>query len=293
MTETQVSCFMATAESKSVTKASEKIFRSPQAISKHIAHLEEELGCELFERSSKGVVLTPIGEEYYTYFRTNHNQLKHTLNTIHYMYDVMRLHFRIGMSTWLNPFGKLYDGISYFMDDHPATTFDLLQDSNNALFSAIAEDKLDIAIMCNSQISDRTDNHIELFAKEDLRLFISKYLLNDAKESEYILYDASYGAWSQQQWESTATRLSQKHVDFDTKALCHMPNLQSALISAENHGGMVVCDSNFGYLTADHPDLENVPIAMESSLACVWNKRNENPLIREFADFLKNFYKNI
>lgn len=101
MTETQISCFMATAETKSVTKASEIIFRSPQAISKHIAHLEEELGCELFERSSKGVVLTPIGEEYYTYFRTNHNQLKHTLNTIHYMYDVMRLQFRIAMESSL------------------------------------------------------------------------------------------------------------------------------------------------------------------------------------------------
>lgn len=293
MTETQISCFMATAEAKSVTKASEKIFRSPQAISKHIAHLEEELGCELFERSSKGVALTPIGEEYYNYFRTNHNQLKHTLNTIRYMYDVMRLQFRIGMSTWLDPFGKLYDSITCFMDLNSATEFELLRDSNHALFSAIAENKLDIAIMCDSQISDRTDNHIELFAKEDLRLFISRYLLKDAKENEYILYDASYGAWSQQQWESTATRLSQKHVAFDTKALSHMPNLQSALISVENHGGMVVCDANFGYLTADHPELENIPISMESSLACVWKKQNENPLIREFAAFLKNYYNNI
>ena len=292
MTETQISCFMATAKCKSVTKASEQIFRSPQAISKHIAHLEEELGCELFERNSKGVLLTPAGQEYYNYFRTNHNQLKHTLNTIHYMYDVMRLEFRIGMSTWLDPFGKLYDSITDFINNNPATTFELLRDSNNALFSAIAENNLDIAIMCNSQISERTDNHIELFASEDLRLFISKYLLNEAEDSDYILYDASYGAWSQQQWESTATRLSQKHVGFHTKALCHMPNLQSALISVENHGGMVVCDSKFGYLTADHPDLESIPIAMESSLACVWNKRNENPLVQEFADFLKNYYKN-
>lgn len=289
MNETQILCFLTTAESKSLTKASEKLFRSVQSLSKHIANLEKELNCELFERNFNGVKLTYAGVEYYNYFCTSRQQLNHTLNTIQYLYDIMKLNFHIGISTWLDPYGKIYQSVSDFVQNHPATNFDILCLSNQDLFAAVKDGSLDIVIVCNSQISVQPDNNVETFAREDLRLFISKHLRN-SPESDYILYDASYGSWSQQQWNSTSQRLSQQYIDLKPRSFFHMPNLQSALINVENGCGMAVCDANFGYLTGENSELDNIPINMKSSLACVWNKCNENPLISEFLDFLKSSY---
>ena len=52
-------------EYKSFSAASRVLFISPVAIRKHIDKLEKELGVNLFERSSKGVILTEKGEILY------------------------------------------------------------------------------------------------------------------------------------------------------------------------------------------------------------------------------------
>ncbi len=55
--------FYVVAECKNITKASEKLYISQPAITKHIKHLEEYLGTPLFIRTKKGVVLTEVGEK--------------------------------------------------------------------------------------------------------------------------------------------------------------------------------------------------------------------------------------
>ncbi len=50
------------AETKSMSKTAERMFVSPQAVSKAIKQLELELDAELMVRTSTGIMLTPIGE---------------------------------------------------------------------------------------------------------------------------------------------------------------------------------------------------------------------------------------
>lgn len=290
MTETQIVCFLTAAESKSFTEASEKLFRSVQSLNKNIANLEQELNCILFERNFQGVSLTSMGKEYYAFFKASKVQFKHTLNTIKYMYEGMRSHFCVGISTWIDPFGKIYEALTEFKEMNPDTSFELLHQSNDELFSGMKNNEIDISIMCDSQIFDRAENFIETFANEDLCLFISNTLLEKERDA-YILYDASYGPWSSQQWNFTSERLLNRHIHYDIQMVQHMPNLKSTVVNVENQGGMAVCDSNFGYLTESTPEMTRVPIQMESSLACVWNKHNEHPLIPEFTAFLKSFYE--
>lgn len=57
--------FAEVVEYKSFSAASRVLFISPVAIRKHIDKLEKELGVNLFERSSKGVILTEKGEILY------------------------------------------------------------------------------------------------------------------------------------------------------------------------------------------------------------------------------------
>jgi len=54
--------FVAVAELQSVTHAAERLFATPPSVSAHIKALEAELNVVLFERTPRGMVLTPAGE---------------------------------------------------------------------------------------------------------------------------------------------------------------------------------------------------------------------------------------
>ncbi len=55
--------FVTVAEEQHLTRAAERLFTSQPAISAHIKALEEELGVILFNRTPKGMQLTPAGEQ--------------------------------------------------------------------------------------------------------------------------------------------------------------------------------------------------------------------------------------
>lgn len=58
----QLKSFLAVVAERNLTRAAEKVFTSGPAVSAQIKALEEELGVLLFERSSRGMSLTPAGE---------------------------------------------------------------------------------------------------------------------------------------------------------------------------------------------------------------------------------------
>lgn len=58
----QLKSFLAVVAERNLTRAAEKVFTSVPAVSAQIKALEEELGVQLFERSSRGMSLTPAGE---------------------------------------------------------------------------------------------------------------------------------------------------------------------------------------------------------------------------------------
>ena len=58
------------AETKSINKAAEKLFVGQSALSRAIKELEASLGVTLFERSAKGMFLTPDGEVFVRYAKT-------------------------------------------------------------------------------------------------------------------------------------------------------------------------------------------------------------------------------
>ena len=57
------------AQAGSLTKASDKLLIAPPNLSRSIKELEADLGITIFKRSTKGMVLTPRGEEFVHYAR--------------------------------------------------------------------------------------------------------------------------------------------------------------------------------------------------------------------------------
>ena len=57
----QLRTFVAVAQEGNLTRAAERVFTSPPAVSAQIKALEDELGVKLFDRTPKGMVLTEAG----------------------------------------------------------------------------------------------------------------------------------------------------------------------------------------------------------------------------------------
>ncbi len=63
-------CAVEIAKEGSLNKAAEKLFMAPPNLSRSLKELESDLGVSVFERSAKGVTLTPEGEEFIGYAKT-------------------------------------------------------------------------------------------------------------------------------------------------------------------------------------------------------------------------------
>lgn len=57
----QLKTFVAVAQERNLTRAAERVFTSPPAVSAQVKALEDELGVKLFDRTSRGMVLTEPG----------------------------------------------------------------------------------------------------------------------------------------------------------------------------------------------------------------------------------------
>ena len=57
------------AKTKSISKAAENLYMGQPNLSRAIKELEESLGITIFDRTPKGITLTPQGEEFLQYAR--------------------------------------------------------------------------------------------------------------------------------------------------------------------------------------------------------------------------------
>ncbi len=64
MTLQQLQSVAEVARAGSISEAARRLFLSQSRLSESVRALEEELGVRLFERSNRGIVTTPEGEEF-------------------------------------------------------------------------------------------------------------------------------------------------------------------------------------------------------------------------------------
>ncbi len=69
MTEKDIELLTDLSETHNITRTAERLYTTQSALTKRVQSLEEELGCQLFIRSKKGVLLTPAAESILPYVR--------------------------------------------------------------------------------------------------------------------------------------------------------------------------------------------------------------------------------
>lgn len=299
MTSIQIDCFLAAARSGSLAGAAKKLFLSVQAVSQHILNLEKELSVRLFSRTREGVSLTQDGETFLQFSAEWIGLYNGAMRSLKEQYSDLTRSLRIGLTEYIDPVGQISGGIASFSQEHATTDIRGVQYSNQEIMTAVAEGEIDVALMCDTQITAGGDFDIEPFAREDLRLYVSHGpdLSGCSVQDEAVQkiceqlphLDASYGPWSDEQWREVARRMSAR-LGLRFGKSYTMPNFRAIVASANTLPCVVVCDARFGYLR-DSTVLQSFPLNMESNLCCVSDKKNENPLIHAFYQHMKDYYR--
>ena len=146
--------FKVVAEEENLTKASEILYISQPAVTKHIKNLENELHVQLFKRSKYGMILNENGKKLYS-------QIKDAIDVILKAEDIFNMHSNINLGVHVNMPSKIYNSaILKFYDDHQNSIINIHQLTAENMFSMLEKQKIDIVF--SKKYSDEIYNSKEI-----------------------------------------------------------------------------------------------------------------------------------
>ena len=152
--------FYIVAKYKNITKASNELLVSQSTVSKSIKNIEEQLDCQLFTRSKKGVELTKEGEILYNSTEKVLNILNNDLKKITKTKTINILVGKVLADKVLVPY------INLFQKKYPNIKINLSCTDIKGVKSKLKNDEVDIAI--GYYIEDLEDNYEQKKISQEL-----------------------------------------------------------------------------------------------------------------------------
>lgn len=142
----QLKSFIVLAEEGSLRPAAERLFISQPTLSGHIKALETEFGFELFERSRKGMLLSPEGEQFHLHAERILREAREAQNLVQRLRDEISGTVRLGI---------INDGRNLQLDttivelakSHPAVKVDITSTNSGLVIKALCDGTFDVGFI--------------------------------------------------------------------------------------------------------------------------------------------------
>lgn len=184
--------FYAVANAGNISKAAKELYISQPAISKSIQKLEESIGVRLFDRSSRGVTLTPEGELLYSHVKSAFEMLSMGEDKLRRSIELGVGHLTIGVSSTLCKY-ILLPYLKDFIKKYPHINISISCHSTNQTLALLEDGKLDIGLIGKPENSKNIDFYC-LREIEDIFVATGDYLHNlklRGVETEQLLQNST------------------------------------------------------------------------------------------------------
>jgi DNA-binding transcriptional LysR family regulator len=283
-------CFIAVAEELSFARAAERLHLSQPPVSRHIKQLEDELGVELFTRTTRSVQLTNAGSVYLNEARAICAQMSKGVQAAR-----MAARGEVGELTLGYEASSAYDALpralKVFRDQFPAIEVTLTQMDTDEQAQALKESRIDLGFVV-PPIHDRS-LHAETVTRErlllalpsDHRLAQKRSIDLSALASEsFILSPRSKrcGLYDQ------VIRVC-RGAGFSPKVVQEANEMQIMLGFIAAGIGITLLPAHAAHL--QRPGVTFRPILPKSAcveLALAWRREEGSPVIRAFVDVVKH-----
>ena len=168
--------FYTVANTGNISKAAKELYISPPAISKSIQKLEESVGCKLFSRSSRGVVLTDEGKLLYEHVSEAFETLTMGEEKLKRSIELGVGHLKIGVSSTLCKY-LLLPYLKEFIRQNPHISISISCQSTNDTLKLLEDNKIDIGLIGKPE--NLKNIHFDFLEEiEDIFVAAKDYLRN-------------------------------------------------------------------------------------------------------------------
>ena len=168
--------FYTVANTGNISKAAKELYISQPAISKSIQKLEESVGCKLFSRSSRGVVLTDEGKLLYEHVSEAFETLTMGEEKLKRSIELGVGHLKIGVSSTLCKY-LLLPYLKEFIRQNPHISISISCQSTNDTLKLLEANKIDIGLIGKPE--NLKNIHFDFLEEiEDIFVAAKDYLRN-------------------------------------------------------------------------------------------------------------------
>ena len=168
--------FYTVANTGNISKAAKELYISQPAISKSIQKLEESVGCKLFSRSSRGVVLTDEGKLLYEHVSEAFETLTQGEEKLKRSIELGVGHLKIGVSSTLCKY-LLLPYLKEFIRQNPHISISISCQSTNDTLKLLEDNKIDIGLIGKPE--NLKNIHFDFLEEiEDIFVAAKDYLRN-------------------------------------------------------------------------------------------------------------------
>ena len=168
--------FYTVANTGNISKAAKELYISQPAISKSIQKLEESVGCKLFSRSSRGVVLTDEGKLLYEHVSEAFETLTMGEEKLKRSIELGVGHLKIGVSSTLCKY-LLLPYLKEFIRQNPHISISISCQSTNDTLKLLEDNKIDIGLIGKPE--NLKNIHFDFLEEiEDIFVAAEDYLRN-------------------------------------------------------------------------------------------------------------------
>ncbi len=279
------------AEQHSIRGAARVLNVEQSAVSRRIRQLEDEIGVSLFERSARGVRLTPAGTTFLAGARRALTELANTATNAASAGRGEVGELSIGFLV-VPPAGMLIDILATFQTSHPETKIRVMEASRTDLLSSINGGGLDIAFLIGRSAPEGLDameiglERIMIALPATHRLAVRRHVAwQDLRDERLLVSHRDPGPDILREIVSyidSSDRVAvESHHDV---TCCHLPILAGA-----NLGVALICEASSGATfsgVAYRPILQSGRQA-SLPLQAVWRPTNDNPPLRRFLSLIR------
>lgn len=225
----QLEAFITVSKLKSFSKAANAIYLSQPTISSHVSSLERELNIQLFDRTSKEVNLTPIGESFLQYANDIINTRNNAVADLADFNNNISGILNISAST--TPCNSLLPSlVSKFSDIYPTVKFNIKEQGSCKIITDIIDLNCEIGLV-GTKIDNPKINNYKIMEDELVAISSSKLNLPETISiDELIKYPFIMRERESATRQTLEANLSSNNIDLNKlKVICEVDNIHCQL----------------------------------------------------------------
>ena len=286
MTSLQIQYFLKVADCMSFSQAAEELYVSQPSVSRQIQQLERELGCTLFDRSRKNAIsLTPAGMVFRDSFRRSLRSFEEARVAAREMEARDTLPLRVGIGQdWdlTHPLLRFQERVR---EQYPQARLYFENNTFLQLRNQVESGQLDVILCTKSSLQNFDQLEVVEVGALESRAYVRRGLLRPDDEPLTINDFKGHNLFMLPDEEAPlSTEIVQ--LQFLARQIkinpMHLPNRSSIYQAVLMGQGFTVFDEHMWF--GSDPRLTFYRLDDAIPICIVWQSRNQNPLIRLFAE---------